>query len=581
MDCRIILVAIISTILGCSQNSPKPQPPGAVGQYCGEERVCLQELVCLENRCCSPSCREKECGDDGCGGSCGSDCGLLSSCIDGKCKCEFDSCKDSCCNTGEICTDSGCCMPTCDGVTCGPDGCGGSCGECESNEKCEDGACSCAVTKCQNTCCQNSDSVCYFEVCCDPDCGGKQCGTDGCGGSCGICEESSFCSEEQCVCKNEMCGDNCCSKNEICFDGSCCLPDCENKICGSDGCGGSCGNCEQNFVCLSSGGYCACETFWCSTNCCNPDQVCHSQKCCTPDCDQKQCGYDGCGGLCPSNCVGQTRCGSEYDCIEVSWLVVVGDAFTMGSPAVEAGSRVNEVPHQVTLTYSYLMKDTPVTQSEFALRMGYNPTSFDHHLDCGHDCPVVNVSWHEAAKYCNKLSNEERLPICYECVDEQGSPICRPSLDYNKPYLCTGYRLPTEAEWEYAARAGTQTATYNGDLKDNTLLCEMPNEVLDSIAWFCGNSDTSLQLVAQKNSNDIGLFDMLGLVWEWTNDWYGEYPEFPVNNPAGPATGDKKTLRGGDVGAAENCRAARRVSSEPSEKGSSYGFRLVRSLVSE
>jgi formylglycine-generating enzyme required for sulfatase activity len=147
---------------------------------------------------------------------------------------------------------------------------------------------------------------------------------------------------------------------------------------------------------------------------------------------------------------------------------------------------------------------------------------------------------------------------------------------YATPYACPGYRLPTEAEWEYAARAGTTTGTYNGT--STLLYCEQPNGVLDSIAWFCGNGGSTTHAAGGKTANAWGLYDLLGNVWEWVHDWYAAYPG-DASDPWGPAAGSLRVIRGGSwVNVAQYARAADRNYDDPSSRGDSLGFRPVRSL---
>jgi formylglycine-generating enzyme required for sulfatase activity len=140
------------------------------------------------------------------------------------------------------------------------------------------------------------------------------------------------------------------------------------------------------------------------------------------------------------------------------------------------------------------------------------------------------------------------------------------------PYNCVGYRLPTESEWEYAYRAGTTTAFYNGEITDDD--CADPN--LDQIGWYCGNSDVQVHSVGEKESNAWGLYDMAGNVWEWCWDGYVPYLG-AVSDPLGPATGSDRVIRGGSFGnGASDARAADRDFLGPSSRIGSLGFRLAR-----
>jgi len=140
---------------------------------------------------------------------------------------------------------------------------------------------------------------------------------------------------------------------------------------------------------------------------------------------------------------------------------------------------------------------------------------------------------------------------------------------------CRGFRLPTEAEWEYAARAGSLTSTYNGNVPAG-YTCNA-DAVLTPIAWYCGNSGNRTQPVRQKQANAWGLYDMLGNVWEWTHDWYGAYGG-AATDPVGPSTGSSRVIRGGSWGnGAARCRAAFRIDFDPGGRYGYLGFRPARS----
>ena len=232
----------------------------------------------------------------------------------------------------------------------------------------------------------------------------------------------------------------------------------------------------------------------------------------------------------------------------------------MGSPAREAGRYDNEGPvHQVTLSQPFSLGKYEVTQGQWQAVMGDNPSYFSA---CGPTCPVEQVSWMDAQAFIAEL---------------------------NRWGDGATYRLPTEAEWEYAARAGTQTAIYTGGL---TL------RALDRIAWYGGNSGASYaggydcsdwdekpyassrcgpQPVGQKQPNGWGLYDMLGNVLEWTADWYGEYPSGSVTDPRGPLTGTIRVLRGECwMSLAREVRVANRGGDSPDTHSYFFGFRLAR-----
>ena len=180
------------------------------------------------------------------------------------------------------------------------------------------------------------------------------------------------------------------------------------------------------------------------------------------------------------------------------------------------------------------MQRTPVTQGQWREIMGTNPSQFS---DCGDTCPVESVSWEDAQEFVELLNQR------------------RPGLNY---------RLPTEAEWEYAVRAGT-TGDYGG------------TEVLDEMGWYLGNSAGRTHPVAQKHPNAWGLYDMHGNVLEWVQDWYGPYTAAVKTDPTGPATGDGRVSRGGSWGdGALFARSTSRSMATPTVRSSQGGFRLAR-----
>jgi formylglycine-generating enzyme required for sulfatase activity len=238
----------------------------------------------------------------------------------------------------------------------------------------------------------------------------------------------------------------------------------------------------------------------------------------------------------PDNCAAGLSC-VQGDCvvapaIPLGYVRIEPGIFTMGSPADELGRRENEEQHQVTITRAFLMKTTEVTQAEWQAVVGNNPSWFAGVWDvaCGDNCPVEQVSWNDAVDYVNALSDAAGLERCY---------------DANRAFAgleCSGYRLPTEAEWEYAARAGTRMAYYTG-VNTQTECVIDPN--LDSAGWYCGNANNTTHPVGQKQANAWGLYDLHGNVSEWVQDWWGAYPALPVVDPVGPAAGSYRLARGG------------------------------------
>ena len=240
----------------------------------------------------------------------------------------------------------------------------------------------------------------------------------------------------------------------------------------------------------------------------------------------------------------------EVPAAPAGFVYIAPGTFMMGSPSNEEGRRSNETQHQVTLTLGFYLQATEVTQGKWQRVMGNNPAL---NTSCGSDCPVERVSWLDAVGYANALSLADGYSECY---DSSGSVQGGGSI-----YACTGYRLPTEAEWEYAARAGSTGAQYG-----------MP----DQIAWYPDNSELATHRVGERQANAWGLHDMLGNVGEWTHDWYDSYGG-PVTDPSGPASGATRGFRGGSWNHdASHLRSAYRGYGDPSGQDFYIGFRLAR-----
>ena len=217
----------------------------------------------------------------------------------------------------------------------------------------------------------------------------------------------------------------------------------------------------------------------------------------------------------------------------MEFVRIPAGSFLMGSPEDEESRNINERQHEVRISRDFWIGKYEVTQEEWQAVMGTNPSRF---MGCAR-CPVERVSWGDTQEFIKKL-NERESPAGHR------------------------YRLPTEAEWEYAARAGTTEAHYGE---------------LDSVAWYCDNSDKRTHPVGQKLANAWGLHDMLGNVWEWMDDWYSRYTGSEMTDPRGPATGTRRVVRGGSRHVyADRVRFAIRCSFLPGIRRGTIGFRLVR-----
>jgi sulfatase modifying factor 1 len=300
----------------------------------------------------------------------------------------------------------------------------------------------------------------------------------------------------------------------------------------------------------------------------------------------------------------------RVDDLDLTLVPISHGAFMMGSPEGEAGRRSDEGPRaRVTITRPFWLGRTEVTHGQWRAIMatdlveqvrraladdtvyaisGKNRTVREYYNvksdtdpqrfadNPAEDAPMYWVNWDEAVAFCRRLTERERaaqrLPAGYV------------------------YRLPTEAEWEYACRAGTDGATYAGEL---TILGRFNAPVLDAIAWYGGNSSVGWsgkgvrtdnwkekqypggiaapRAVGTKAANPWGLHDMLGNVWEWCADWYGKrLPGEEARDPTGAATGEQRVSRGGSwIFGAEGCRAARRFQDSPGARFRCVGFRVA------
>lgn len=221
--------------------------------------------------------------------------------------------------------------------------------------------------------------------------------------------------------------------------------------------------------------------------------------------------------------------------VSFKMVYVDGGTFEMGSSSGDSDERP---VHSVTLS-SYYIGETEVTQELWQAVMGSNPSSFT-----GNQRPVERVSWNDCQEFIEKLN----------------------TLTGEK------FRLPTEAEWEYAARGGNKSKGYEYAGSDN----------LGDVAWYSDNSESCTHEVKGKLPNELGLYDMSGNVWEWCSDWYGAYSSGAQVDPAGPATGSSRVVRGGSWGNdAAYCRVLNRSRNSPAGTFDDYGVRFVLPSVSQ
>jgi alpha-tubulin suppressor-like RCC1 family protein len=412
---------------------------GAASLFHGPKMAvcCGAGQVCDGDVCCTQDCEGKECGDDGCGGVCGTcndtlactvdscdagacqftpddacliagvchdsgdkgadtclecvpgtstdewtkledgiSCGNNAECLDSVCSCINEKCGETCCDVGQVCEGDACCTPDCDGKECGDDGCGSGCGNCtdnlectvdtcgngtclftpgnacvigdecidaevkgsdfcvecmpgtstsawsplqdgttcDNNAECQTGTCSCIAEKCVEECC-DVGAVCFWEACCVPQCDGKECGDNGCGDSCGECEDKLTCTDDSCgedgTCDFEINNFHCVLEN-TCLSSGTKEPGNKCRECEPTKDKLAWSNIENGTSCGNNAecldGTCTCVNETCVETCCDAGQVCNEGACCAPQCDGKECGDDGCGGSC-GECTGpQEEC---------------------------------------------------------------------------------------------------------------------------------------------------------------------------------------------------------------------------------------------------------------------------------
>ncbi|MCP4144760.1 MAG: formylglycine-generating enzyme family protein [bacterium] len=246
---------------------------------------------------------------------------------------------------------------------------------------------------------------------------------------------------------------------------------------------------------------------------------------------------------------------------EITMVAIDGGSFEMGSPESDIYSDTNERPQHMVTISSLLASDAEITEYQFFNIMS---DGFEEFSGCA-DCPVITVTFLNAIQFCNALSVIEGLEPAYDFYGEEIQFFTE----------ANGYRLPTESEWEYLCRAGSETVLTNGDL---SVCCDQYDENLDAVAWYGYNAGETVHPVAMKEANAFGLYDVHGNVREWCWDWLADYSADPQTDPTGPETGSYKTVRGGSWNSGANlCRSAKRVGMGPGWSDFETGFRIVRS----
>jgi formylglycine-generating enzyme required for sulfatase activity len=317
-------------------------------------------------------------------------------------------------------------------------------------------------------------------------------------------------------------------------------------------------------------------------------------------CSEGDCGDTAplCGdGACQEGWVGD-RCDASEDCqadplwgegicsagrcAEADFVRVPAGSFIMGCPS---GVDVDCLPNatttaqiEVVLTRTYFVQTHEVTQQEWLLRMDEEPSKNRCAAGTLGRCllPVERVNWYEALLYANRLSAEQGLLPCYDLDDCTGEELTCTEVGF-AGLSCLGYRLPSEAEWEYMARAETTSDYFSGQLEEDQDDCDDGPPELDAIAWYCGNSDNHTHSVQSLTANPWGLYDVAGNVSEWVWDDHVDGVNGPLIDPLGPADGGEHVQRGGSYnGRPRHLQHGSLHRAPSSERKEQVGFRLVR-----
>jgi len=253
---------------------------------------------------------------------------------------------------------------------------------------------------------------------------------------------------------------------------------------------------------------------------------------------------------------------------DIKMVSIPAGSFVMGPPEDELGRRDDEGPQRSVNVSGFLISETEITQRQWEEVMRWN----DSYHEKDESFAIEQVTWLDCLNFCNKLSDSEGLTRCYTVINVGFDEMHLVAADISWDTTANGYRLPTEAEWEYACRAGT-TGRFSSGSEDSDLA---------RAAWYSESSGYELRRVGEKEPNAFGLFDMHGNNWEWCWDWhdigyYGSRPE-PDNDPRGPDSGLFTVYRGGGHGSpAWCCRSAVRGYCSPGTMCVDIGFRIARS----